>query len=67
MTRFADLAQSAARLATGQLGWAPAQFWDSTVSEFQDAVEGRFGVQGTAPLGLAELAALEMKVKADGR
>lgn len=66
MKRFADLAQSAARLATGQLGWAPALFWDSTVLEFQDALEGRFGAQKTIPLGIDELADLETKVNADG-
>lgn len=67
MKRFADLAQAAARLATGQLGWAPTAFWESTVAEFQDALEGRFGAHAPVPLGLAELADLETKVNADGR
>jgi hypothetical protein len=67
MKRFVDLAQSAARLATGQLGWAPALFWESTVPEFQDALEGRFAAGAPAPLGLAELTDLETKVNADGR
>jgi len=67
VTGFAELARSAARVATGQLGWTPRLFWSSTVAEFQDALEGRFGTAAPAPLGRAELVDLETKVNGDGR
>ena len=31
------------RVATGQLGWSPQQFWRSTWLEVQAAIEGRSG------------------------
>ncbi|KAB2724137.1 MULTISPECIES: phage tail assembly chaperone [Brucella] len=31
------------RIATGQLGWSPRQFWRSTWPEVQAAIEGRTG------------------------
>jgi hypothetical protein len=64
--RFAELARSAAALATGQLGWAPQQFWDSTVFELRTALDGRAGPNAPAPLARAELAALETKEASDG-
>jgi hypothetical protein len=67
MERFADLARSAAAVATGQLGWLPQQFWDSTVPELRTALEGRAGRGELAPLGRAELDELEKKVPQDGR
>ncbi len=67
MTRFVDLARSAAALATGQLGWLPQQFWDATVVELRTALEGRFGAHAPEPLGRAEMAELERKGVADGR
>ncbi len=67
MKRFADLARSAAAVATGQLGWVPGAFWESTVAEFEDALIGWTGSSTSAPLGRAELADLEMKVNTDGR
>lgn len=67
MDRFADLARSAAAVATGQLGWLPEHFWNATVSELRTALEGRLGKSASAPLGRSELAALEKRVAADGR
>jgi hypothetical protein len=66
MNRFADLSRSAAAIATGQLGWLPQQFWESTVVELRTALEGRFGQDAPAPLGRAELDKLEEEVSADG-
>ena len=67
MKRFADLARSAAAIATGQLGWSPAAFWESTVAEFEDALAGRSGSSLSTPLGRSELADLEKKVNINGR
>ena len=67
MERFAGLARTAAAIATGQLGWLPQQFWDSTVPELRTALEGRFGCGPSAPLGRAELDELEKKGLAYGR
>lgn len=66
MSWFACLARSAARFATGQLGWTPDQFWGATPAELQTALDGRFGTGASAPLGRAELAALETRGDADG-
>jgi hypothetical protein len=56
---FRPLARSAAIIATGQLGWSPAQFWASTAAELAQAMEGRFGPAAPVPLGRDELQRLE--------
>ena len=50
MQRFSDLARNAAQVATGQLGWSPEQFWQSTAAELAQAIEGRAGPAGPPPL-----------------
>lgn len=42
--QFAELARSAAMIATGLLGWMPDEFWRATPAELQLALNGRFGV-----------------------
>jgi hypothetical protein len=58
---FAAVAEAAARLATGGLGWTPATFWAATPAELRLALEGRFG-GATMPLGAAELARLRERL-----
>ncbi|QMW23389.1 phage tail assembly chaperone [Sandaracinobacteroides saxicola] len=43
MLDFAGRALWAARVATGVLGWSPADFWAATPAELRLAVEGRAG------------------------
>jgi hypothetical protein len=57
--RFSDTAREAAAIATGLLGWSPGAFWDATLPELRTALEGRFGTDGCAPLGRAELDRLQ--------
>lgn len=54
MRMFASVARDAAILATGRLGWMPAQFWDCTPAELRLVLEGCFGL-AEAPLGRREL------------
>jgi hypothetical protein len=56
---FAAFARGAAVLATGQLGWQPAAFWQATVAELRLALEGRFGPGAPPPLAGPELARLQ--------
>lgn len=56
--QYAELVRSAAMIATGVLGWAPADFWRATPAELQLALDGRFGVAAPA-LGRAELERLQ--------
>jgi hypothetical protein len=55
MGDFAAFAVSAARIATGVLGWSPDIFWSATVAELRMALEGRIGPEA----GWASLADLE--------
>jgi uncharacterized phage protein (TIGR02216 family) len=43
MAEFGDFAATAARVATGLLGWSPDAFWHATVAELRLALEGRLG------------------------
>jgi uncharacterized phage protein (TIGR02216 family) len=45
MAEFEAFAVTAARVATGVLGWTPAMFWEATVAELRLALEGRVGPQ----------------------
>jgi hypothetical protein len=63
MTNFALLAQQAARIATGVLGWTPSEFWSATPVELITALEGRFGNScDLQPMLARELAALREKM-----
>ncbi len=58
---FRALAEMAARLATGPMGWSPAAFWAATPAEMVLALEGRMGgpaAGAVAPVGRAGLARL---------
>ncbi len=62
--RFARLAEEAARVATGLLGWDPERFWTATPQELLTALEGRLGVTGSdRPLTAPELAALMERMR----
>lgn len=63
MLLFADVARTAATVATGILGWMPDAFWQATPIELQQALEGRFGV--SPALGRQELERLR-EVLRDG-
>ncbi|MFQ3594894.1 MAG: phage tail assembly chaperone [Sphingomonadaceae bacterium] len=54
---FADVAVTAARMATGVLGWPPEQFWQATVTDLVLALEGRNG-SGDAGADASDLARL---------
>ena len=58
MSDLTALCETAARVATGLLGWTPEQFWQATPQELRQAVEGRLGRGAAAAFGRADLAAL---------
>lgn len=57
---FGALALAACGVATGRMGWQPADFWGATPVEWVTAVRGRMGEAhtGGSPLASADLARL---------
>lgn len=54
---FGRLALAACGVATGRLGWRPADFWDATPVEWVTALRGALGLEAgvEAPLSGADL------------
>lgn len=66
MTRFADAAARAARVATGLLGWSPDSFWAATPADLLLALEGATGGGDAKPAADANALATLLKEFPDG-
>lgn len=55
---FVAVAQAAAGLATGRLGWRPSDFWAATPAELRTAIAGLAGPEAPGPLGARDVRAL---------